>query len=156
MANRFQSSLSQIKEDQETLFQVSELLLSFFALKGSGWKEDKESLKDRSKRAKQGEGDINHLSEEINLLYNLNRLPLKIRSGCYKNLAVRITKFALDDLFRTEENLYYLTDDIHKALNKKMVATYKKDITDIKSKILNLLRSEREIKSDQWNKLRRL
>lgn len=102
----FQHYIQQKKEDKSLLFQVNLNLLKQSPLS----KLKKDPLKSAIFR------------EE------LNNICIRIQSKRYRSLTVRLTKYALDDIFQTEENLNSLTKEVHRAINKPLIERYEKEI----------------------------
>lgn len=112
ISQHYQSCLSQIKEDESLLFQAACLLLDYYPSPTANNTLSKLKVK------------------EVTFCDNLSKIAIRIRTKRYRSLAVRLTKFALDDIFRTEDNLYLLTRDVQMAINKPMIRQYENEMED--------------------------
>ena len=69
--------------------------------------------------------------KEIKFRDELSKIALRIRSRRYRNLAVELSRFALDKVFRTQNNLSELSKNVQKAINKPMIEEYEKQTKEI-------------------------
>ncbi|HEA47455.1 MAG TPA: hypothetical protein ENH97_03500 [bacterium] len=120
ISQRYQNHLDQIKEDENLLFQVACLLLGYYPL-----------IKRKHNHAPTANNTLKLKNEEVTFCDNLSKIAIRIRTKRYRSLAVRLTKFALDDIFRTEDNLASLTHDVQLAINTPMIKKYESEMKDL-------------------------
>lgn len=94
VAQFVESHYGQIREDRNVLFQAARLLLDYSACT---------SIRTRGHRTPPEEAKL-HL-EEVEIHRRLSEIALRVRSCRYRYLAVELTKFALDEQYRTKEKL---------------------------------------------------
>lgn len=134
ISQHYQNHLNQIKEDENLLFEAECLLLDYYPL-----------IKRKHNHAPTNNNTLKLKLEEVTFCNNLSKIAIRIRTKRYRNLAVRLAKFALDDIFRTEDNLASLTRDVQMAINRPMIERYESEMKDL----LELLK--KRIKNQQTN-----
>jgi hypothetical protein len=120
ISQRYQNHLNQIKEDESLLFQALCLLLDYYPL-----------IKQKHNHAPTDNNTLKLKAKEVTFCDDLSKIAIRIRIKDYRNLAVRLTKFALDNIFRTEDNLNSLTRDVQMAINKPMIRKYESEMKDL-------------------------
>ncbi|MBI4744502.1 MAG: hypothetical protein HY776_06760 [Actinobacteria bacterium] len=115
-----QNHLNQIKEDESLLFQADCLLLDYYPL-----------IKGKDNHAPTDNNTLKLKAKEVTFRDDLSKIAIRICTKRYRGLAVRLTKFALDSTFRTEDNLTSLTHDVQMAINKPMIKKYESEMKDL-------------------------
>lgn len=115
VSQHFQNHLNRIKEDESLLFQAECLLLDCSPL-----------IKREHNRDSTDNSALK--LEKATFCNDLSKIAIRIRTRQYRSLAVRITKFALDDVFRTEDKLSLLIRDVQMAINKPMLRQYESEM----------------------------
>ena len=109
----FQNFFNRRKEDEALLFQAMINLHDHYPI---------EKLKSDWRK-------------EVGLRNDLMRITIRIQSRHYRGLAVDLNKFAVEDIFRTEEELGELTIKVQKALNKPLIEKYEKTMEEMRKEI---------------------
>ena len=73
--------------------------------------------------------------EEVNFRDNMCKLSLKLKDKKYMPIGVHITKFCLDEQFRTKNNLYVLLREVQLNINDKLIKRYEKEIEENPKKL---------------------
>jgi hypothetical protein len=117
--HKYERHLDRKDEEENLLHRCMELLLRYNAadsmLTSGSQKYDPETkLKVQ----------IASRADRYRFLDELGLLAIKLRSKKHRVLALRLTKFALDESFRTEEELYSLTREVQMLLNKPLMERF--------------------------------
>jgi hypothetical protein len=124
LAQRNQLVHNKIETDKKIILQIISILLDYYA------------TQKQVKRNTEAEIKIPNLEHELaEYLHQLASLALQITSKRYFGLSVKVTKFSLDKHLRTEENLHWLTRQAQKSVNKELIATYEKEISEFPNKL---------------------
>jgi hypothetical protein len=118
----FQDYQQQIKKDWDLLYEAQDNLLKHHPL----------SVLE------------NDLVKKANLRYELNDIAIRIKSKRYRNLAVELMQFALDDNFRKEEKLESLTRKVQKSINKLAIMKYEKMTKELQEQAKKALENKEE------------
>lgn len=118
----FQSCLQRRKEDVSLLFLAHVNLLAHHPL------SDSENECQRSQA----------------LRMELTNIAIRIQSRKYRKIAVALTRFALDNIFRTQDELTSLTRDVQALINKPMMEEYEEEMKGLQSQARRALKREKE------------
>lgn len=121
---RFQQKLESERKDVEKLLAINRLLLEYSAKYGELEAEHPTLT---------AKGDSSRLQED------LSDLALQVRTKKYRELAVRVTKFALDPLFRKKGLFQNLLRDVQIAINAEMIEQYEEEMDDLGKQVGNIL-----------------
>ena len=117
---------SQLEAEARLLFEIEKVLLeiggtgSEMAKLNAGSVDPHEVLKYHSMR-------YQHLS----LIEKLHLLAIQITSKKHLPIALRATKFALEDHLQTEENRGVLIEQVQMALNAKLINRYHQEMEKV-------------------------
>ena len=120
-----ESYYSNLAEESRLLFEIEKALLDLGAVDSQLKKFDPES-KDLTELSKYYSNKAEHAA----LIEKLSLCAIRITSRKYRDLAIRVTKIALDDHLRTERNRSVLLEQVQFALNSKLIKKYNKAMQD--------------------------
>jgi hypothetical protein len=122
LAQWHQTILDQKKKDSNIIIEIISLLLDYHSLQ----KLQIENLKKQSNIERSLA--IQFEKEQMDSLHRLSFLALQLQSKKFFGFSVKLTKFVLDTNLRTEQNLYFLTNQAQKLANKKLIKQYEEEI----------------------------
>ena len=123
ITHHIQMNYAQEKEEGRLLFEISKSLLEIGGIESELAKIDSESEKiDDLARAS------SLRAQRFEHIERLHLLAIRITSNSNLKVAVRVTKFSLDEQFRTESNRYDLLKEVQESLNSKLLKKYMKEI----------------------------
>ncbi len=110
------------REEKDILFDANDTLLDLGSLLRQIGFGDESFHEERVTLA--------HRQEISNLCNRLMRQAISLRRKDHRDVAVRITKIALDPLLRTDKNISIVLQDIQGRLNPEMIQRYGKEVAN--------------------------
>ena len=123
ITHHIQMNYTKEKEEGALLFDISKSLLEIGGIESQLAKIDSKSekLDDLARASSLRAQRFEHIER-------LHLFAIRITLNSNIRVAVRITKFALDEQFRTETNRNALLKEVQESLNSKLLNTYMKEI----------------------------
>ncbi|WP_339669746.1 hypothetical protein [Dasania marina] len=120
---RVQLKYAQLKEEGGLLFDIEKSLLEI-----GGIESQLDKIPPDSKNIEELARKQSLLCQKIAYVENLHLLAIRITSNNNRKTAVRVTKFSLDEHFRTEKNRYSLLKEVQESLNSKLLKQYMQEM----------------------------
>jgi len=122
ITHHIQLHYSQLKEESQLLLEIEKSLLELNAIEKEIAKisDDTEDIKQLAERHSLKHDMLSHLEK-------LHLFSIRIFSNKNRSIDVRVTKYAIDDHLRTEENRFILLREVQMALNEKLITQYENE-----------------------------
>lgn len=125
LTHHIQLHYAQIKEDDGLLFNIEKSLLEI-----GGIESELEEISIDSKNLIEQARNHSLRYERMSHIENLHLSAIRLTSKKNLKIAVRVTKYALDEHLRTDDNRYLLLKQVQEALNPKLLSQYLKEVED--------------------------
>jgi hypothetical protein len=124
LAQRQEQILRRQRDEENILLEANDVLLDLHAVLNQTDYQEPDILKEQPTKE-----SLERIGELCNIQDRLNKLAIRLKRGEHRDIAVQLTKLALDRSFRTKKNVYTATRAVQIRLNPKMIKQYEHQIS---------------------------
>jgi hypothetical protein len=124
LAQRQEQILRRQREEEDVLLEANDALLDLHAVLSQTDYQEPEVIKEQPTRE-----SVERIGKLLDIRDRLSKLAVRLKRSEHRDIAVRLTKLALDRRLRTKENVYAATRAVQIRLNPKMIQQYEREIS---------------------------